>query len=126
MGIPLYQAKAEFFRTLGHPARIRVLELLSDGDTVLTHCNAGGLATSELGTALAVIVKAHEQGKQIEVFADETRPLLQGARLTAWEMKQAGVPVTIICDSMYAPVSNSRSASMTFRVPSLVAPERSL
>jgi methylthioribose-1-phosphate isomerase len=71
---------------------------------VLTHCNAGGLATSELGTALAVIVTAHQQGKDIQVFADETRPLLQGARLTAWEMQRAGVPVTVICDSMAAQV----------------------
>ena len=75
-------------------------ELIRDGATVLTHCNAGGLATADYGTALAVVVAAHEAGKKVFVFADETRPLLQGARLTAWELKQAGVPVTVICDSM--------------------------
>jgi methylthioribose-1-phosphate isomerase len=67
---------------------------------VLTHCNAGGLATAGDGTALAVIFEAHRQGKQIHVFADETRPLLQGARLTSWELQQRGVPVTVICDNM--------------------------
>ena len=64
-------------------------ELLSDGQGVLTHCNAGGLATSEYGTALAVFFTAAEQGKKLHVFADETRPLLQGARLTAWELQNA-------------------------------------
>lgn len=79
-------------------------ELLRDGQGVLTHCNAGGLATADYGTALAVFFTAHEQGKSIHVYADETRPLLQGARLTAWELKQRGVPVTLICDSMAAQV----------------------
>lgn len=79
-------------------------ELLSDGDTVLTHCNAGGLATADYGTALAVMFAAVEAGKRISAFADETRPLLQGARLTTWELKQAGIPVTLICDSMAAQV----------------------
>jgi methylthioribose-1-phosphate isomerase len=74
-------------------------ELLKDGDTVLTHCNAGGLATADYGTALAVIYAAQEQGKNIRVYADETRPLLQGARLTAWELMEAGVEVTLICDN---------------------------
>jgi methylthioribose-1-phosphate isomerase len=78
--------------------------LIADGSGVLTHCNAGGLATSELGTALAVIFTAHESGKKIHVFADETRPLLQGARLTAWELQQRGVDATLICDSMAAQV----------------------
>lgn len=76
--------------------------LLCDGDSFLTHCNAGGLATSELGTALAAFFVAHEQGKRFHVYADETRPLLQGARLTAWELQQAGIDVTLICDSMAA------------------------
>jgi methylthioribose-1-phosphate isomerase len=67
---------------------------------VLTHCNAGGLATADYGTALAVFFAAHEQGRQFRVYADETRPLLQGARLTAWELKQHGIPVTLLCDSM--------------------------
>jgi len=77
-------------------------ELIHDGDTVLTHCNAGALATGGIGTALAVIYTAHEQGKKIAVYADETRPLLQGARLTSWELKQAGIDVTLICDSVAA------------------------
>jgi methylthioribose-1-phosphate isomerase len=75
-------------------------ELLSDGDTVLTHCNAGGLATSGYGTALGIIYAAIEEGKRIYVYADETRPLLQGGRLTAWELAKNDVPVTVICDSM--------------------------
>ena len=78
-------------------------ELLGDGQGVLTHCNAGGLATSDYGTALAVFFAAAEAGKKIHVYADETRPLLQGARLTAWELMQRGIEVTVICDSM-APV----------------------
>jgi methylthioribose-1-phosphate isomerase len=73
--------------------------LLPDG-TILTHCNAGGLATGGYGTALGVIRTAHRQGRRIAVFADETRPYLQGARLTAWELQRAGVPVTLITDSM--------------------------
>ena len=75
-------------------------ELLKDGFTVLTHCNTGPLATSGYGTALGVIRMAKEQGKNIRVLADETRPLLQGARLTTWELKRAGIPVTLITDSM--------------------------
>lgn len=83
-------------------------ELLNDGDTILTHCNAGGLATAGDGTALAVIYAAIAAGKTIRVFADETRPLLQGSRLTAWELSQRGVPVTVICDSMAATVMRQR------------------
>jgi len=79
-------------------------ELLSDGNGVLTHCNAGGLATADYGTALAVFFAAHEAGKRLHVYADETRPLLQGARLTAWELQQRGIDVTLICDSMAAQV----------------------
>jgi len=75
-------------------------ELLEDGDTVLTHCNAGGLATADYGTALACIYAAAEQGKTVRVYADETRPLLQGSRLTAWELMRAGIEVTLICDNM--------------------------
>ena len=75
-------------------------ELLGDGDTILTHCNTGTLATAGYGTALGVIKKAAEQGKKIKVFATETRPLLQGARLTTWELKRAGIPFTLITDSM--------------------------
>lgn len=74
--------------------------LIKDGDGILTHCNAGALATGGIGTALGVIYTALEQGKKIRVYADETRPLLQGARLTAWELQTAGVDVTLICDNM--------------------------
>jgi methylthioribose-1-phosphate isomerase len=78
--------------------------LFEDGDTVLTHCNAGGLATADCGTALAPIYVAKERGKKIAVYAGETRPLLQGARLTAWELLQSGIDVTLITDSMAARV----------------------
>jgi len=79
-------------------------ELIHDGATVLTHCNAGGLATAGYGTALAGVYASHERGKRVAVFADETRPLLQGARITAFELKEAGVPVTLICDNVAAMV----------------------
>jgi len=75
-------------------------DLLKDGCTVLTHCNAGPLATAGYGTALGVIKAAKEQGKKVSVFVTETRPLLQGARLTAWELMEEGIPVTLITDSM--------------------------
>ena len=74
--------------------------LVPDGKTVLTHCNAGALATAGYGTALGVIRAAVEAGKKIDVFADETRPFLQGARLTVWELQQDGIPATLITDSM--------------------------
>ncbi len=74
--------------------------LIPEGATVLTHCNAGGLATAGYGTALGVIRAAHEAGKNIKVFADETRPWLQGARLTAWELVKEGIPTTLISDNM--------------------------
>lgn len=76
--------------------------LLAPGEAVLTHCNAGALATAGIGTAVGVIRRAFEQGKVRHVFVDETRPLLQGARLTAWEMVRAGIPHTLITDSMAA------------------------
>lgn len=75
-------------------------KLIRHGDTILTHCNAGSLATCDYGTALGVIRAAHEAGKQVKVFADETRPYLQGARLTAYELMEDGIPVTLICDNM--------------------------
>jgi len=75
-------------------------ELIPDGATVLTHCNAGAIATGGYGTALGVIRAAKEAGKRIKVFADETRPFLQGARLTAWELMREGIDVTLICDNM--------------------------
>jgi methylthioribose-1-phosphate isomerase len=74
-------------------------ELIRDGDTILTHCNAGALATGGYGTATAPMLYAKGQGKRIRVFADETRPVLQGARLTAWELAQEGIPVTLITDN---------------------------
>ncbi len=77
-------------------------ELLRSGSRVLTHCNAGGLATAGYGTALAPIRTAHEGGKDLHVLVDETRPFLQGSRLTAWELQQAGVPLTLITDNMAA------------------------
>lgn len=73
-------------------------ELLPDDCTVLTHCNAGGLATGGYGTALGVLYAAVDAGKRVRVFADETRPLLQGARLTAWELQARGIPVTVLCE----------------------------
>ncbi|MDZ7632508.1 MAG: S-methyl-5-thioribose-1-phosphate isomerase [Gemmatimonadaceae bacterium] len=81
--------------------------LLHPGMTVLTHCNAGALATAGIGTALAPIYTMHARGDEIRVFADETRPLLQGARLTAWELDRAGVPVTLLTDGMAASVMRS-------------------
>jgi methylthioribose-1-phosphate isomerase len=82
--------------------------LINDGDVILTHCNAGELATVEYGTALGVIRAAWKQGKKIKVIATETRPLLQGARLTAYELKRDGIPVTLITDSMVGCVMHKR------------------
>lgn len=83
---------------------INALKVLRPGSTILTHCNAGALATAKYGTALAPIYVGREKGVDFKVYADETRPLLQGARLTAWELSQAGVDVTLICDNMAATV----------------------
>ena len=77
-------------------------ELIADGDILLTHCNAGALATCGIGTALAPIYTALRQGKRLHVYVDETRPVLQGARLTAWELQRVGVPLTLITDNMAA------------------------
>jgi len=76
--------------------------LVRSGDTILTHCNAGGLATADYGTALGVLFESHKQGKKITVYVDETRPLLQGARLTAWELMQQKIRSVLICDNMAA------------------------
>ncbi|MFA6356348.1 MAG: S-methyl-5-thioribose-1-phosphate isomerase [Candidatus Omnitrophota bacterium] len=78
--------------------------LIKNGDAILTHCNAGALATADYGTALGVMYRAKENGKKFRVYADETRPLLQGARLTAWELMHEGIDVTLICDNMAAHV----------------------
>jgi methylthioribose-1-phosphate isomerase len=92
----IFQEDVAGNRKLGEYGR----QLLPQGARVLTHCNAGALATAGYGTALGVIRAAREEGKEISVFAGETRPLLQGARLTAWEMHQEGIPVTLITDNM--------------------------
>jgi methylthioribose-1-phosphate isomerase len=76
--------------------------LIPDGAKIITHCNAGALATGGIGTALAAIYVAAEQGKEVSVYADETRPLFQGSRLTAWELDRAGIPVTVLVDSAAA------------------------
>jgi len=83
-------------------------ELVKDLSAILTHCNAGGLATSEYGTALAPVYIAAEKGHLLRVYADETRPLLQGARITAFELHKAGIPVTLLCDNMAAVVMSQK------------------
>jgi methylthioribose-1-phosphate isomerase len=94
--IRIHKEEAEATRQLS----LYGAEIIRDGWTVLTHCNTGPLAASGWGTALGVIIAACKQGKNLKVIATETRPLLQGARLTTWELKKAGVPVTLITDSM--------------------------
>ena len=94
------QEDADMCRCIGDNGK----HLVTEGCGVLTHCNAGGLATAEYGTALAPLYRAHEEGRGFRVYADETRPLLQGARLTVWELQQAGIDVTLICDNMAAVV----------------------
>jgi methylthioribose-1-phosphate isomerase len=93
--LSIYEEDLEMGFTMG---KIGV-DLISQGDSILTHCNAGGLATSGFGTALAPVYVAARNGIDLRVFADETRPLLQGARLTAWELARSGIDVTVICDS---------------------------
>lgn len=85
--------------------------LFEDGDRILTHCNTGALATAGVGTALGAIRKAHEQGKKIHVYVDETRPLLQGGRLTAWELQKLGIPFTLITDNMAGHLMSQGSIS---------------
>ena len=92
----ILQEDIEACKTMGRHGA----QFIKDGDTILTHCNAGALATGGYGTALGVIRAAKEEGKEIKVFADETRPVLQGARLTAWELMEDGIPVTLITDNM--------------------------
>jgi methylthioribose-1-phosphate isomerase len=86
--------------------------LIADEQGVLTHCNAGGLATADYGTALAVLFRAAEEGRQFQVYVDETRPLLQGARLTAWELQQRGIEATLICDNMAAQIMKEGRVQM--------------
>ncbi len=92
----IYQEDIEMCRRIGENGE----RLIRDGFGVLTHCNAGALATAGQGTALSVLFEAHRRGRKFEVYADETRPLLQGSRLTAWELQQAGIKATVICDNM--------------------------
>jgi methylthioribose-1-phosphate isomerase len=87
-------------------------DLVPDGGGILTHCNAGGLATADYGTALAILFTAHEHGKRFTVYVDETRPLLQGARLTAWELLQRGINSILICDNMSAHVMKEKRIGM--------------
>lgn len=86
--------------------------LIPDGARILTHCNAGALATAGIGTALAPVYLAALDGRQIEVYADETRPLLQGSRLTAWELRQAGIPVTVLADHAAASLMRTRTIDL--------------
>ena len=86
--------------------------LIADGFSLLTHCNAGGLATAMYGTALAPMFRAAEQGKKIHVYVDETRPLLQGSRITAWELMEARIPATLITDNMAAAVMSAGKVDM--------------
>ncbi len=88
-------------------------DLIQDGDQILTHCNTGGLATAGIGTALGVIRRAHEQGKKIHVYIDETRPLLQGGRLTAWELQKLNIPCTLITDNMAAHLMSLKKITKT-------------
>jgi methylthioribose-1-phosphate isomerase len=92
----IYQEDVDMCRRIGQYGE----KFIKDGAGILTHCNAGALATAGQGTALSPMFEAHKKGKKFRVYADETRPLLQGARLTAWELKQAGIDVTVICDNM--------------------------
>ena len=94
----IHDEDRELCRNIG----LHGLSLIKDGMGILTHCNAGSLATAEFGTATSPLYLAHQQGLAIKVFADETRPLLQGARLTSWELQQAGIDVTLITDSTAA------------------------
>jgi methylthioribose-1-phosphate isomerase len=87
-------------------------EFITDGMRVLTHCNAGALATAGIGTALAPVYVAHAKGRKVEVLADETRPLMQGARLTAWELARAGIPVTVLTDGMAASLMARREIDL--------------
>ncbi len=88
--------------------------LIADGDHILTHCNAGALATAGYGTALSVLYAAHAAGRRFHVYADETRPFLQGARLTAWELQKCGIPVTVITDNMAASLMQQGKISKIF------------
>ena len=95
--------------------------LITEDCGVLTHCNAGSLATAEYGTALAPLYRAHERGRKFRVYVDETRPLLQGARLTMWELQQAGIDCTLICDNMAAVVMREGKVDLVLVVADRIA-----
>jgi methylthioribose-1-phosphate isomerase len=92
----IYQEDVDMCRRIGENGE----KFIRQGAGILTHCNAGALATAGQGTALSLMFEAHKKGRKFRVYVDETRPLLQGARLTAWELKQAGIDVVLICDNM--------------------------
>ncbi len=100
----IHQEDISINKQIGH----NLLSLLNDGDTILTHCNAGILATSGYGTALSPVYLAKERGMNIKVYADETRPLLQGSRITAYELNKSGIDVTLICDNMAAVILSKK------------------
>jgi methylthioribose-1-phosphate isomerase len=102
--IAIYEEDLAANRSLGQFGN----ELVGDPATILTHCNAGALATAGYGTALGVVRAARDAGKKVQVFADETRPFLQGSRLTAWELRKDRIPVTIIADNMAATVLSQK------------------
>ena len=89
-------------------------QLINDGDQIITHCNTGGLATAGVGTALGAIIKAHKSGKKIHVYVDETRPLLQGGRLTTWELQKNKIPMTLITDNMAAHLMSLKKITKAF------------
>ena len=92
----IYTEDVDMCRRIGENGQV----FIRQGAGILTHCNAGALATAGQGTALSVMFEAHKRGRKFKVYADETRPLLQGTRLTAWELKQAGIDVVVVCDNM--------------------------
>lgn len=106
----IYEEDVRVNKTIGEVGS----KLVDDGDTILTHCNAGALATAGYGTALSVVRHAWYSGKKIKVIATETRPMLQGARLTVWELKREGIPVTLISDNMVGYVMSRGLVSKVF------------
>lgn len=107
-GIEILEEDIQMCRAIGEHG----LSLIKDNFGILTHCNAGALATGDFGTALSPIYLAHERGLKVRVFSDETRPLLQGSRLTAWELERAGIDVTTICDNMAAQVMKEKKIDL--------------
>lgn len=108
--LKIVQEDKDICRKMAHAGS----RLIKDRDSILTHCNAGALATADYGTALGVIYQAKAEGKRIKVYADETRPVLQGARLTAWELIRHKVDVTLICDNMAAQLMNEGRINKVF------------